>query len=197
MISCYDHPGYWFCIFFLKVDSCQLTQGKVKGKDSLLKRRCILYATSEDESYSDLEPDNFELEIPNPPAEDGITEDTSYHHVERTGGKPGFISFYGQTRRSGDESTVSIPGTNQNDLLWFVGPTVLVASFVFPSLYLRRILTTIFEDSLLTGRLSLAIWYCFLQNIFKDWLKIMLQLEIISSFHHHGVIVYPKYLWNK
>lgn len=148
----------------IKVDSCQLTQRKVKGKDSLLKRRLILYATSEDESYSDLEPDNFEQEIPNPPTEDGITEDTSYHHVERTGGKPGFISFYGRTRRSEDESTVSIPGTNQNDVLWFVGPTVLVASFVFPSLYLRRILTTIFEDSLLTDFLILffteAFFYC-------------------------------------
>lgn len=148
----------------IKVDSCQLTQRKVKGKDSLLKRRCILYATSEDESYSDLEQDNFEQEIPNPPAEDGITEDTSYRLGERTGGKPGFISFYGRARRSEDESTVSIPGTNQNDLLWFVGPTVLVASFVFPSLYLRRILTTIFEDSLLTDFLILffteAFFYC-------------------------------------
>ncbi|XP_073035830.1 uncharacterized protein [Primulina eburnea] len=147
-----------------EVNSYQLTQRKLKGKDSLLKRRCILYATPEDESYRDLEPDNFEQESPNPPAEDDISEDTSYHHLERTGGKPGFISFYGQTKISEDENTVSIPETNQNDILWFVGPTVLVASFVFPSLYLRRILTTIFEDSLLTDFLILffteALFYC-------------------------------------
>ncbi|XP_073126726.1 uncharacterized protein [Henckelia pumila] len=146
------------------VDSCQLTQRKLKGKDSVLKRRCILYATPDDESYSDLESDNFEQESPNPPAEDDVSEDTSYNHIERTGGKPGFISFYGQTKRNEEESIVSIPGTNQNDLLWFVGPTVLVASFVFPSLYLRRILTTIFEDSLLTDFLILffteALFYC-------------------------------------
>ncbi|XP_075480058.1 uncharacterized protein LOC142520803 isoform X2 [Primulina tabacum] len=148
----------------IKVNSYQLTQRKLKGKDSLLKRRCILYATPDDESYRDLEPDNFEQESPNPPAEDDISEDTSYHHLERTGGKPGFISFYGQTKISEDENTVSIPETNQNDILWFVGPTVLVASFVFPSLYLRRILTTIFEDSLLTDFLILffteALFYC-------------------------------------
>ncbi|KZV45704.1 hypothetical protein F511_26730 [Dorcoceras hygrometricum] len=148
----------------IKVDSCQLTQRKLKGRVSLLRRPCILYATSEDESYNDLEPDNFEQESPNPPAKDDISEDTSSQLFERTLGKPGFISFYGHKQRSEDESPVSIPATNRSDLLWFIGPTVLVASFVFPSLYLRRILTTIFEDSLLTDFLILffteALFYC-------------------------------------
>ncbi|WVZ20723.1 hypothetical protein V8G54_008045 [Vigna mungo] len=44
------------------------------------------------------------------------------------------------------------------------GKSVLVASFIFPSLYLRKVLSIIFEDSLLTDFLILffteAIFYC-------------------------------------
>ena len=75
----------------------------------------------------------------------------SYVHIERTGGRPGLITFYSHYYPREEEVLISGPRRNQNDPLWFVGPAVLVASFVFPSLYLRKILSAVFEDSLLTG----------------------------------------------
>lgn len=50
-----------------------------------------------------------------------------------------------------DEVIISNVQRNPSSLLWFIGPAVLVASFIFPSLYLRKILSAVFEDSLLTG----------------------------------------------
>lgn len=58
------------------------------------------------------------------------------------------------------------PERNPNNLLWFVGPAVLVASFVFPSLYLRRVLSAVFEDSLLTGENASAVLGCFRRLLF-------------------------------
>ncbi|KAI3464113.1 hypothetical protein Pfo_020776 [Paulownia fortunei] len=147
------------------VKSCQLTRRKLTVNEILSKRQCILFATSEgQESYSEIELDDSEQERQQRSAEDATSADISYLHIERTGGKPGFISFYGHTNRSEDQIPVSSPEKNKNHLLWFVGPTLLVASFVFPSLYLRRILSTIFEDSLLTDFLILffteALFYC-------------------------------------
>ncbi|CAI9767341.1 unnamed protein product [Fraxinus pennsylvanica] len=139
------------------VKSCQLIE-------RLSKRRCILFATADDQPYSELEPDDFEQEIQVPSAEDASPTNSSYFHVEGSEGKPGFISFYDCPRQKENEILVSTSGKNENSLLWFVGPTVLVASFVFPSLYLRKMLSTIFEDSLLTDFLILffteALFYC-------------------------------------
>lgn len=134
------------------VKPLQLTLGKLNVKEILSKRR-ILLATSEDQqSFSELEPDDFKPESQGSPAEDSASINISYDHIEGARGKPGFISFHGPARRREDEIIASIPVKNQNNLLWLVGPTVLVASFVFPSLYLRRVLSLVFEDSLLTGR---------------------------------------------
>lgn len=69
-------------------------------------------------------------------------------------GKPGLISFYNRPYRRDGEILLSNPERSQNSILWFVGPAVLVASFIFPSLYLRKLLSIIFEDSLLTGNFS-------------------------------------------
>ncbi|KAL8225993.1 hypothetical protein R6Q57_018550 [Mikania cordata] len=85
--------------------------------------------------------------------------------VEVSRGRPGFISFYNQRYVKEPEVIVStIAVTNQANLLWFVGPGVLVASFIFPSLYMRKILSLVFEDSLLTDFLILffteALFYC-------------------------------------
>ncbi|KAH6834742.1 hypothetical protein C2S53_003979 [Perilla frutescens var. hirtella] len=118
-----------------------------------LSKRCNLLATSEDqETVSELEGDDFKQEGQRSPHEDCGSSDISFDHIERAVGKPGFISFHGLMRRREDEVIVSGPVEDQNNLMWLVGPTILVASFVFPSLYLRRILSSIFEDSLLTGR---------------------------------------------
>ncbi|KAL0318510.1 UNVERIFIED_CONTAM: hypothetical protein Sangu_2007200 [Sesamum angustifolium] len=144
------------------VKSCKLIHGKLTVKGILSKRKCILLATSEDQQYfSELEQDDFEQERQDPPAEDSTSGNISY---DRAGGRPGFISFYGATPRREDTILVPSQTNNQNNLLWLFGPTVLVASFVFPSLYLRRILSSIFEDSLLTDFLILffteALFYC-------------------------------------
>ncbi|KAL0441001.1 UNVERIFIED_CONTAM: hypothetical protein Sradi_0039000 [Sesamum radiatum] len=144
------------------VKSCKLIHGKLTVKGILSKRKCVLFATSGDQQYfSELEQDDFEQERQDPPAEDSTSGNISY---DRAGGRPGFISFYGATPRREDTILVPSQTNNQNNLLWLFGPTVLVASFVFPSLYLRRILSSIFEDSLLTDFLILffteALFYC-------------------------------------
>ncbi|CAI9773789.1 unnamed protein product [Fraxinus pennsylvanica] len=147
------------------VKSCQLIDGKLAMKQRLSNRRCILFATTDDQlSFSELEPDDFEQEIQVPPAEDASPTNSSYFHTEGSEGKPGFISFYNCPRQRENKILASTTGKNHNSLLWFIGPTVLVASFIFPSLYLRKILSTIFEDSLLTDFLILffteALFYC-------------------------------------
>ncbi|XP_022891656.1 uncharacterized protein LOC111406466 [Olea europaea var. sylvestris] len=147
------------------VKSCQLIYGKLTVKERLSNRRCILFASTDDQlSYSELEPDDFEQEIQVPLAEDASPTNCSYFHIEGSEGKPGFVSFYNRPRRRENEILVSTAGENHSSLLWFIGPTVLVASFIFPSLYLRKILATIFEDSLLTDFLILffteALFYC-------------------------------------
>ncbi|XP_076902751.1 uncharacterized protein LOC143557598 [Bidens hawaiensis] len=97
-----------------------------------------------------------------------IQDDVATKRIETaeiSRGRPGFISFYNQPYKKEPESIVStITATNQTNLLWFVGPCVLVASFIFPSLYMRKILSSVFEDSLLTDFLILffteALFYC-------------------------------------
>uniref|UniRef100_A0A9I9E033 Uncharacterized protein n=1 Tax=Cucumis melo TaxID=3656 RepID=A0A9I9E033_CUCME len=84
-----------------------------------------------------------------PTDEDISLENNSFLHYEGTGGKPGFISFYNNSKE-GNRIPLSSVQSNQYKFLWFVGPAVLVASFIFPSLYLRKLLSNIFEDSLLT-----------------------------------------------
>lgn len=70
---------------------------------------------------------------------------------ERTAGKSGFISFYGISDPKREEISAS-QIKEAPKVVWFIGPTVLVAFLVFPSLYLRKILSAVFEDSLLTGQ---------------------------------------------
>ncbi|EPS69792.1 hypothetical protein M569_04970 [Genlisea aurea] len=99
------------------------------------------------------------------PSESGDLEKENPKVPDVSGGKPGFISFYGHTTRSQDEAAPFAEIENNGDFrLWFGGPTFLVASFILPSLYLRRIISTIFEDSLLTDFLILffteSLFYC-------------------------------------
>ncbi|XP_078168352.1 uncharacterized protein LOC144562889 isoform X2 [Carex rostrata] len=78
--------------------------------------------------------------------------------AERSEGKPGFISFHGLPDKKNEEANGYEPvSTNEevHDVSWFVGPTVLVSFLVLPSLYLRKILSLVFEDSLLTDFLIL------------------------------------------
>ncbi|GER38500.1 evolutionarily conserved C-terminal region 11 [Striga asiatica] len=138
------------------IKPCQLMHGRPTVLNTLSKRRFILFATSEDEqSFSELEePDDFEPEEEGSLAENNTFGNISFDHAEQARGKPGIISFYGSTMKIEEQ----VPVTSQNNkLLWLVGPTVLVASFVFPSLYLWRILSSIFEDSLVTVSVFLLL----------------------------------------
>ncbi|CAL1405256.1 unnamed protein product [Linum trigynum] len=126
-----------------------------------------LSATSEGQSqYDDVKSDVTEQEYYASNPEPTSTTGTSFSDVQGTGGKPGLVSFYShQYKPEEAEVPASVAsGNSQSSLLWFLGPAVLVASFIFPSIYLRRVLSTIFEDSLLTDFLILffteAIFYC-------------------------------------
>lgn len=85
-------------------------------------------------------------------AEDCTTSNSSFLPSERTAGKPGFISFHGLPYQRRDESFETSPRKEIPKVFWFIGPTVLVSFLVFPSLYLRRLFSAVFEDSLLTGK---------------------------------------------
>ncbi|KAJ4959717.1 hypothetical protein NE237_019627 [Protea cynaroides] len=140
--------------------SIKYTYGTWRGKEKIPGWTLIQVATSDD-SYGELKPDASDTEHG---TEDIVRESISQLNPEGTGGKPGLISFYGYQYGRRGKMPLSGQRKNQQNLLWFVGPTVLVASFIFPSLYLRRILSTLFEDSLVTDFLILffteALFYC-------------------------------------
>lgn len=67
-------------------------------------------------------------------------------------GKPGFVSFQNVPYQKKEEDIVeSMLVKEPLNLQWFIGPTVLVASFVFPSVYMRKVVLFLIEDSLFTG----------------------------------------------
>ncbi|XP_059657911.1 uncharacterized protein LOC132304319 isoform X2 [Cornus florida] len=148
-----------------KAMSCQLINTTMKVKKRFPERRLILFATSEDQlPYSEIKLDASEQEKHHSATEDLSPTNSLNFHSEGSGGKPGLISFYNRPYKSEGESSTLRVGRSQNSMLWFVGPAVLVASFIFPSLYLRKMLSAIFEDSLLTDFLILffteALFYC-------------------------------------
>ncbi|KAJ1418307.1 putative transmembrane protein [Sesbania bispinosa] len=147
--------------------SCQFKfmHGKPKLKGRFQKQHNALFVVSEDQSqYSELETAVLVPENNNNIAHDISPASNSSLHLSGSDGKPGLISFYNRPYRRYSETLLSNSERSQNSILWFLGPTVLVASFIFPSLYLRKLLSIIFEDSLLTDFLILffteAIFYC-------------------------------------
>ncbi|KAL4036326.1 hypothetical protein IC575_005059 [Cucumis melo] len=147
---------------FAKVESIKLMHGLLRSWRRFPRRKNVLSAISENQSQCS---EQVELErvTEHPTDEDISLENNSFLHYEGTGGKPGFISFYNNSKE-GNRIPLSSVQSNQYKFLWFVGPAVLVASFIFPSLYLRKLLSNIFEDSLLTDFLILffteALFYC-------------------------------------
>ncbi|KAF5179529.1 embryo defective [Thalictrum thalictroides] len=140
----------------LKGNSSQFLYGIVKAKRIYPKRQPYLFATTEEHSSD------------NGLTSDASEQDKEYEYIEGlsqesdlpitfggSSGRPGFISFYGRSNEKQVETLVPSPVKNQSNLIWFVGPSVLVASFIFPSLYLRKVLSSVFEDSLLTDFLIL------------------------------------------
>ncbi|CAK9330223.1 unnamed protein product [Citrullus colocynthis] len=146
---------------FAKAESFKLMYGLLWSWRKF-PRQNVLSAISEYQSQCS---EQGELEQVNqhPTDEDISLQNNSFLHYEGTGGRPGFISFYNHSKE-GNRIPLSSVQSNQYKFLWFVGPAVLVASFIFPSLYLRKLLSNIFEDSLLTDFLILffteALFYC-------------------------------------
>ncbi|KAK7350633.1 hypothetical protein VNO77_09465 [Canavalia gladiata] len=150
-----------------KDKSCQIKfiHGMPKLKGRLQKQHNALFVVSKDQSqHSELEITDLVPENNNNVAEDISPASSLYFHLSGSDGKPGLISFYNRPYRRDSTILLSNSERSQNSILWFMGPTVLVASFIFPSLYLRKVLSIIFEDSLLTDFLILffteAIFYC-------------------------------------
>uniref|UniRef100_M8AT27 Uncharacterized protein n=1 Tax=Aegilops tauschii TaxID=37682 RepID=M8AT27_AEGTA len=112
--------------------------------------------------------------------------------TERSAGKPGFISFHGGSSQTLSVESVPHPGKEASRLVWFVGPTILVAFLVLPSLYLRRVLSAVFEDSLLTDFLILF----FTEALFYGGVGIFVLL--IDKVWRPLQQVAPKsYIWSK
>ncbi|XP_034712072.1 uncharacterized protein LOC117934477 [Vitis riparia] len=174
------------------IEPYHIIHGMFNVKRRFLKRHAILFATSEDQSPLDeLKPDTSEQEEYHPNAEAIPSASITYFHSEGTGGKPGLISFYNRPYKRANEDLISGPPRNQNNLLWFIGPSILVASFIFPSLYLRRILSTVFEDSLLTDFLILffteALFYCGVAVFLLLIDSLRRPLEPVSDTNSHRI----------
>ncbi|KAH7658887.1 Cytochrome C oxidase subunit II transmembrane domain-containing protein [Dioscorea alata] len=154
-------------------------------------------AKEEEQEDSDDDDDDDEEEEEEDKEEDSFSNDTSNMYVsgQRTEGKPGFITFHGfRYRRPSSEILVSVPSKETSRIFWFIGPTVLVAFLVLPSLYLRSIFSTVFEDSLLTDFLILF----FTEALFYGGVAIFLLLIDRVWRPLHQVQAEPKtYVWSK
>lgn len=148
-----------------EVMKCQSIHGKLKIKERFSKRQFTFFALPDDQlPCSEIKPEGTEQEEHDLPIEEKSPLNSLYIPIERSDGRPGLISFYNRPYKRDYGIPALIPQKNQSNILWFVGPAFLVASFIFPSLYLRKILSTVFEDSLLTDFLILffteALFYC-------------------------------------
>jgi len=109
--------------------------------------------------------------------------ESSSYFTGRGAGKPGFISFQGSNIQKKAVESVPHPGKEASRLVWFIGPTILVSFLVLPSLYLRKVLSAVFEDSLLTGMLCLIVpgWWCFLCSLYIMIVSIIIIISLMYS----------------
>ncbi|KAF8696146.1 hypothetical protein HU200_037039 [Digitaria exilis] len=118
--------------------------------------------------------------------------ETSSYFTGRGAGKPGFILFQGSNFQKTTLESVPHPGKEASRLVWFIGPTILVSFLVLPSLYLRKLLSAVFEDSLLTDFLILF----FTEALFYGGVGIFVLL--IDKVWRPLQQVAPKsYIWSK
>lgn len=153
-----------FCLFRFLMCTCvcnwsglpaQTSYRYFKLKNQLLSRRLTCLATFEAPSSSteleaDIELEKFDLDY-----QENSSKSSLSAFSGSSDGKPGFISFHGYHYLRNEVETISVEGRSR--VLWFAAPTVLVVFLVFPLFYLRKILSTFFEDSLFTGILSCII----------------------------------------
>ncbi|CAN8264581.1 unnamed protein product [Cochlearia groenlandica] len=150
-----------------KIGSLRIPFKDHKRRQVTQKRAYLPLATSEEQfQYTEETPDISETESDQVGLE-GTPQDDSSSSIQYKGneGKPGFVSFYNP--RTTTEGIIVLSPEAQSTwgrLLWLVGPAVLVSSFILPPIYLRRIVSAVFEDSLLTDFLILffteALFYC-------------------------------------
>ncbi|KAG6754128.1 hypothetical protein POTOM_042136 [Populus tomentosa] len=113
------------------VHSCHFIDDLPKLKGKFPRRQHIIFAASQDQSqYSEIKPEASEQEDDHPTAEALPTTSSSINHFPGTDGKPGLISFYNRPYKMVDEVIISNVQRNTSSLLWFIGPAVLVASFI-------------------------------------------------------------------
>ncbi|KAL9434177.1 hypothetical protein AB3S75_028917 [Citrus x aurantiifolia] len=162
----YDRQGYDILqLQNSKVNPCHLVYGPLKLQGGFQKRQSVLLAISEDQSeYLEINPNAPEQLSQHSNLQDISSSGSPSIQYEGSNGKPGLISFYNRPYKREDEIRISTVQNSRSSIVWLVGPAVLVASFIFPSLYLRKIISMVFEDSLLTDFLILffteALFYC-------------------------------------
>ncbi|XP_010484023.1 PREDICTED: uncharacterized protein LOC104762441 [Camelina sativa] len=148
-----------------KISSLHISFRDQKPRDISQKRAYLPLATSEDQfQYTDQPPDDPET-VSHQTRPEAAPQESSSSIQYNGDGKPGFISFYNQRNKT--ENNIIVPleaKSTWGSLLWLIGPAVLVSSFILPPVYLRRIVSAVFEDSLLTDFLILffteALFYC-------------------------------------
>ncbi|KAG7607086.1 hypothetical protein AtNW77_Chr5g0149691 [Arabidopsis thaliana] len=148
-----------------KIGSLHISSRGQKPSEVSRKRTYLPLATSEEKfHYTEDTTNDPDTVSPQIGTEATPRDDDSTIQYNRSDGKPGFISFYNPRNKTED---IIIPPETQSPwgrLLWLIGPAVLVSSFILPPVYLRRIVSAVFEDSLLTDFLILffteALFYC-------------------------------------
>ncbi|KAG7538985.1 hypothetical protein ISN44_As13g026860 [Arabidopsis suecica] len=148
-----------------KISSLHISFRDQNPREIFRKRAYLPLATSEEQfQYTDQTLDNPETTSPQIGPEAKPQDGSSTIQYNGNDGKPGFISFYNPRNITED---IIVPPESQSTwgrLLWLIGPAVLVSSFILPPIYLRRIVSAVFEDSLLTDFLILffteALFYC-------------------------------------
>ncbi|XP_010550683.1 PREDICTED: uncharacterized protein LOC104821479 isoform X2 [Tarenaya hassleriana] len=147
-----------------KVKFLHMPLGDQKSREEFRKAPFLPRATSE-EQFQHIEHTLVDKETVSHQIDSEAQDGTSSSvHFKRYNGKPGFVSFYNPLSKAEDVVVASEVQSKRGRVLWFIGPAVLVASFIFPPIYLRRIISAVFEDSLLTDFLILffteALFYC-------------------------------------
>ncbi|CAL4954910.1 unnamed protein product [Urochloa decumbens] len=115
-----------------------------------IKRLMCFAATDKQEPVVSLASDTPVLQHSEGGTEMAPASESTSYFTGRGAGKPGFISFQGSSFQKTTVESVPHPGKEASRLVWFIGPTILVSFLVLPSLYLRKLLSAVFEDSLLT-----------------------------------------------
>uniref|UniRef100_A0A0E0FRU7 Uncharacterized protein n=2 Tax=Oryza TaxID=4527 RepID=A0A0E0FRU7_ORYNI len=157
-----------------------------------IKRITSFAAMDKQESITSPTTDALPVEETDNSTEDSPASGSSSYFTERGNGKSGFISFQGSSYQMKSVESVPHPGKEASRLVWFVGPTILVAFLVLPSLYLRKVLSAVFEDSLLTDFLILF----FTEALFYGGVAIFVLL--IDKVWRPLQQVAPKsYIWSK